>query len=41
MYALMREHNYVAINAILMNKDRFMNRNGLLLCNIRREGIAV
>jgi predicted nucleotidyltransferase len=41
LYRLMCAHSYVVISCIFMDEERFTTRNGPLLLNIRREGIAV
>lgn len=41
LYELMCAHNYILISCIFMDEERFTTRNGPLLRNIRREGIAV
>lgn len=41
LYDLMCAHNYILISCIFMDEERFTTRNGPLLRNIRREGIAV
>ncbi len=41
IYDLMCAHEYILISCIFMDEERFVTRNGPLLRNIRREGIAV
>ncbi|MDQ6834151.1 MAG: nucleotidyltransferase domain-containing protein [Chloroflexota bacterium] len=41
LYDLMYAHEYILISCTFMDEERFTTRNGPLLRNIRREGIAV
>ncbi len=41
IYDLMCVHDYILISYIFMDEERFTNRNGPLLRNIRREGVVV
>ncbi|MGI8855882.1 MAG: nucleotidyltransferase domain-containing protein [Thermomicrobiales bacterium] len=41
LYDLMCAHHSILISCIFMDEERFLTRNGPLLRNIRREGVAV
>jgi predicted nucleotidyltransferase len=41
LYDLMCAHECILISCIFIDEDRFTTRNGPLLRNVRREGIAV
>ncbi len=41
LYDLMCAHECILISCIFMDEERFTNRNGPLLRNIRREGVVM